>query len=201
MPPDSAQKAPNPLLVCPGHIPSPSCPLLPQLLTISEEVGGGARGPRGKVPGQRLQLAQQAFQFRLQVLHRLLHRLEQERWQQGVQGAQEWCQVLLLWPHPQGHLAAQWGTARRELSAGGPKSSLFRLWPWWPLSSPDVRIPGLHSLRRLLALAGVNTLNHTGVAQSNPGILFSLSGLYRESTFFLSPRPLVATLPNDRFGI
>lgn len=48
-----------------------------ELLTISEEVGGRAEGSRGQVPGQLLQLAQQAFHFCLQVLHCLLHRLEQ----------------------------------------------------------------------------------------------------------------------------
>lgn len=51
---------------------------LPRLLTISisQEVGDRAEGPRGQVPGQLLQLTQQAFDFRLQVLHRLLHCLE-----------------------------------------------------------------------------------------------------------------------------
>lgn len=51
--------------------------LPPELLTICEEVWGRAEGPRGQVPGQLLQLAQQAFHFCLQELHRLLHRLEQ----------------------------------------------------------------------------------------------------------------------------
>ena len=51
---------------------------LPELLTISisQEVGDQAEGPWGQVPGQLLQLTQQAFDFCLQVLHRLLHRLE-----------------------------------------------------------------------------------------------------------------------------
>lgn len=40
-----------------------------------EEVRGRAEGARGQVPGQLLQQAQQAFHFRLQVLHGLLHRL------------------------------------------------------------------------------------------------------------------------------
>lgn len=51
--------------------------LPPEPLTISKEVGNPAEGPRGQVPGLPLQLAQQAFHFCLQVLHRLLHCLEQ----------------------------------------------------------------------------------------------------------------------------
>lgn len=98
-------------------------------LTVSEEVGGGAQGPRGEVPGQLLQLPQQDFHFCLQVLHRLLHRLEQERWERRVGGrgaggrrtrAQAWCQVWLHQPRPKGHLAAQWGAAGRERALGDP---------------------------------------------------------------------------------
>lgn len=45
------------------------------IISISQEVGDQAEGPWGQVPGQLLQLTQQAFDFCLQVLHRLLHRL------------------------------------------------------------------------------------------------------------------------------
>lgn len=80
-----------------------------ELLTISEEVGGRAEGPGGQVPGQLLQLAQQAFHFCLQVLHCLLHRLEQGKMETGWGGGrksqgQEWCQVLLN----QEQLVVQW---------------------------------------------------------------------------------------------
>ena len=76
-------------LACPGYTkwrgrPHPAAQsqrlssLLPKLLTISisQEVGDRAEGPRGQVPGQLLQLTQQAFDFCLQVLYGLLHRLE-----------------------------------------------------------------------------------------------------------------------------
>lgn len=95
-----------PVQATPEHPFHPACPassLPPEALTISQEVGGRAEGPRGQVPGQPLQLAQQAFQFSLQVLHRLLHRLEQERWEWGGVGqrsrGRQWCPVLLSQEH------------------------------------------------------------------------------------------------------
>lgn len=71
------------------HAPSQRLSSLPpEPLTISKEVGNRAEGSRGQVPGLPLQLAQQAFHFRLQVLHGLLHRLEQAEmgtgWGEGL---------------------------------------------------------------------------------------------------------------------
>lgn len=71
--------------------------LLAKLLTISvsEEVGDRAEGPRGQVPGQLLQLTQQAFDFCLQVLHRLLHRLEQGEKAEDSRGVEDKSEVSL----------------------------------------------------------------------------------------------------------
>lgn len=120
-----------PVQATPEHPSHPACPapglssLPPEALTISQEVGGGAEGPRGQVPGQPLQLAQQAFHFGLQVLHRLLHRLSKRdgngvgwgRGAEGTSGAQS-CFVR-----------STWCAAGRELAARGPGPFLFSLCP------------------------------------------------------------------------
>ena len=83
-------------LACPGYMgvggksshPHPTCSAPGTVISatlaavsISKEVGDWAKGPWGQVPSQLLQLTQQAFHFCLQMLHRLLHRLEQgEGW-------------------------------------------------------------------------------------------------------------------------
>lgn len=68
---------PHPTCSAPGTVISATL----AAVSISKEVGDWAKGPWGQVPSQLLQLTQQAFHFCLQMLHRLLHRLEQgEGW-------------------------------------------------------------------------------------------------------------------------
>lgn len=148
-------------LACPGYTvewssrPHPAAqfqrlsPLLLKLLTISvsEEVGDRAEGPRGQVPGQLLQLTQQAFDFCLQVLHRLLHRLEQGEKAEDSRGVEDKSEVNLA------------SSATSSRAHGSPVRCSGKTWvllvqalPAPASRLPDDKILGAHS-RPLLVLA------------------------------------------------
>lgn len=127
---------------------------LPELLTISisQEVGDRAEGPRGQVPGQLLQLTQQAFDFRLQVLHRLLHCLERGEKAEDSRVVKDKSEVSLA-PSAtsSGARGSQVGGSRKGTRCRGTRVLLVQALPPSASQLPDDRIRGAHS-RPLLAL-------------------------------------------------